>query len=206
MTGVAVDEMPILAEPLPVEFANTLYVSDGTTTDFLGTPQLIRTWFALAVPSAELPGRFRRTQADAIRDLRNVINRMLGDLVDGRLPAADDVATLNNTAGRAPSFLYLDWSDPTQPKATTRHGGDALEATLGCIAFDTIALVAGRDRVLLRRCGGPGCTMLFVKTHHKRRWCHESCGHRARQASYYRRTLDRDGGLPMVERTTTLGS
>jgi predicted RNA-binding Zn ribbon-like protein len=30
--------------------------------------------------------------------------------------------------------------------------------------------------------------MLFVKAHHRRQWCHESCGHRARQATYYRRT------------------
>ncbi len=188
MTIVDVDEMPILGEPLPVEFANTLYVSDGTTIDFLGTPALIKSWFALAFPSAELPGRLRRADADAVRDLRNVIQRILGDLVDERVPAADDVAALNNTAARAPTFLRLDWSNPTEPNVTAQHGGDAFDATLGHIASETIALVAGRTRVLLRRCEGPGCTMLFVKAHHKRRWCHQSCGHRARQASYYRRT------------------
>jgi hypothetical protein len=28
--------------------------------------------------------------------------------------------------------------------------------------------------------------MFFVQRHHKRRFCHEGCAHRARQARYYR--------------------
>jgi len=210
VTFVDVDEMPILGEPLPVELANTLYGSGSTsvsTVDFLGSPELIRTWFALAFPSAGLPGQLRRADADAIRDLRDVINRLLRRHVDGRHPLADDVAALNDAAAAAPSFLRLDWTEPTEPTATTQHGGSAVDAALGRIAAETIALVTGHDRVLLRRCNGPGCTMLFVKAHHKRQWCHESCGHRARQASYYRRTrLRAPDGCPMVEGRSTLGS
>ncbi len=191
MTGIDVDEMPILGEPLPVELANTLYVSGGSTVDFLGSPELIRTWFAVAFPSAELPSQLRRADADAIRDLRDAINRLLRGHIDGRHPLADDVVALNNAAAAAPSFLRLDWSEPTEPTATCHHRGNAIDATLGRIAAETIALVTGHERVLLRRCNGPGCTMLFVKAHHKRQWCHESCGHRARQASYYRRTRAR---------------
>ncbi|MFF5229693.1 CGNR zinc finger domain-containing protein [Dactylosporangium sp. NPDC000521] len=46
-----------------------------------------------------------------------------------------------------------------------------------------------RDRAAGRsgRCESPACCLFFVQHHPRRRYCHESCAHRDRQARYYRR-------------------
>jgi len=178
------DEYPIIGEPLPVEFANTLYSAGGQTIDFLTSPEAIRQWFTLAASHVDLPTDVRQSDADSVRDLRNTIHALLVTLAGGRTPDAGSTAILNRYAAKGPWFLQLNVGSAT---VTRRHAVKAIDALLGRIANDTIDLVAGPSRVLLRQCSGPGCEMLFVKNHHKRRWCHQSCGHRARQAEYYRR-------------------
>jgi predicted RNA-binding Zn ribbon-like protein len=180
------DEFPLIGEPLPVEFANSLYVSEGEEIDFLATPKLIQMWFQLAGANAGLPTRIRRADGDAVRELRDAVRSVLSDLADTTTPADREVLVLNRYAGRAPWSVQLNWNDG-RPTVSEQRTCTAIDAALGRIASQTIALVGGPTRLLLRRCNGPGCPMLFVKDHHKRRWCHHSCGHRARQASYYRR-------------------
>ncbi len=181
------DEFPLLGEPLPVEFANSLYLAAGRTIDFLATVTLTKTWFDLAATGIDMPNTVRRADAESIRELRNTIHAILGDLAAGRTAAADTVDVLNQYAARAPWFLRLGWDDAHEPEATRQHTVGGIDALLGRIATETIDLVTGPTRLLLRQCNGPGCAMLFVKNHHRRRWCHQSCGHRARQANYYRR-------------------
>jgi predicted RNA-binding Zn ribbon-like protein len=42
--------------------------------------------------------------------------------------------------------------------------------------------------------------MLYLQRHRNRRWCHHSCGHRARQAAYYRRMRSaHDPGLRLSD-------
>lgn len=188
MNAVAIDpdEFPLIGEPLPVEFANSLYISEGQEIDFLATPQLIQMWFQLAGADTGLPNSIRRADGDSVRELRDAVRSVLFDLADNTTPVNRMVRVLNRYAARAPLFVQLDWNDG-RPSVSEQCKCMAIDAALGRIASETIALVGGPARLLLRRCNGPGCPMLFVKDHHKRRWCHHSCGHRARQASYYRR-------------------
>ena len=182
-------DLPLLGEPLPVEFANTLYGSGDPLTDFLATPDLIRLWFSEAVPARGLilPALTRPGTGHAIRALRDAIHRLLHDCIDGRAPSRPAIATLNNVAARAPTHLRLQWDAGTSPQVSTVFTGSALELLLGQIAHQTLTLFTGPDREHLRRCRGPGCAMLYLQRHRNRRWCHHSCGHRARQAAYYRR-------------------
>jgi predicted RNA-binding Zn ribbon-like protein len=181
------DDFPIIGEPLPVEFANSLYAAGPHTIDFLASPDMIRQWFALAAPDVEVPGTIRRADADSIREMRDAIHAIVTALAIGSNPAVESVAVLNRYASRAPWFLRLGRDDIGRPVAIPRRTAKPIDALLGRIANDTIELVAGPSRIQLRQCNGPGCAMLFVKVHHKRRWCHQCCGHRARQAGYYRR-------------------
>jgi predicted RNA-binding Zn ribbon-like protein len=68
--------------------------------------------------------------------------------------------------------------------ATTATGDTAL---LGDLATACIELLTDDRARLLRRCEGPDCCLFFVQHHPRRRYCHESCAHRDRQARYYRR-------------------
>jgi predicted RNA-binding Zn ribbon-like protein len=186
-TPVEPDDLPLIGEPLPVEFANSLYLTHDGSIDFLATPSLIRMWFDTADVDVVLPVRVRRADAEAIGELRDGVRSLLRSLAVGATPADHAIAVINRCAADAPSSLRLRCDDGGHFTVTNVRRAVAIDAVLGQIASETMTLVAGPSRFGLRQCSGPGCAMLFVQTHHKRRWCHESCGHRARQAAYYRR-------------------
>jgi predicted RNA-binding Zn ribbon-like protein len=185
-------EFPVLGtEPLSVELANTLYGAGAERFDFLRTARWVDGWFALVSsrhglpPGAAAMGR----HATGVRTLRDAVRRLLLAAVDGVAPARAALATVNGFAAAAPTYPRLDWPAggvPVGHRRDTTAGGIAV---LGRIAACCIELLAGPRAGELRRCGGPGCTLLFVRNHPRRRWCHPSCGHRDRQARYYRRHL-----------------
>lgn len=178
-------EFPVLGtEPLPVEFANTRY--DGT--DFLGTAGWVDLWFA------RMGGdRVTAMGADArrVRVLRDGVREVLAAAVDGRPADREALDEVNRAASAAPTTLRLDQA--ADGTLTTRSIDTTTGATavLGRLATCCIELVAGPAAGNLRRCDGPGCSLFFVKDHPRRRFCHPSCGHRDRQARYYRRRLAR---------------
>jgi len=181
------DDLPLIGEPLPVEFANSLYESAEGPIDFLATPQLAQLWFECAATDAVLPTRLRRADVDAIRELRDAARRLYGDLANDRPVDSSAVSVLNRHAARCPWSVQLELAGDGRLVVDERPRATGIDATLGSLAVAVIALAAGPNGPLLRQCSGPGCAMLFVKDHHKRRWCDQSCGHRARQADYYRR-------------------
>ena len=105
------EEFPLIGEPLPVEFANSLYESEGVAIDFLATPRLAQMWFELAATDASLPTRLRRVDSDAIRELRNVIRHVFCDLANDIVPSASAVSVLNRYAARGPWSVQLDVGD-----------------------------------------------------------------------------------------------
>ena len=191
MSGTAFDpdELPLIGEPFPVEFANSLYITADGSIDFLATPDLIKLWFEAVDTDVTVP-TIRRADAAAIRELRDAVHSLLRAVATGTPPAPAAVAILNRYAAKAPWFLHLACSHDGHLAVIERRHGRAIDVFLGQIANETIQLLDGSAK-LLRRCNGPGCAMLFIKNHHKRRWCHQSCGHRARQAEYYRRQKSR---------------
>lgn len=189
---VTPDDLPLLGEPLAVELANTLYGAGDDRIDFLATLRLITTWFAHAGAAPRLPARLTRRDGDRLRDLRDAAHTLIGQTVD-RLPLSPvAVEVLNRHAARGPRVLRLDVVG-----GGVRIGSSSpvrgIDAVLGLLAHEAIVLLGGPDAARLRRCDHPDCTMAFVQRHGRRRWCHPSCGHRTRQASYYRRRSARAG-------------
>ncbi|MFD4351434.1 CGNR zinc finger domain-containing protein [Nocardia sp. NPDC058518] len=182
-----IPEFPILGtEPLSVEFANTIYGSGAARTDYFQTPELIALWFAEMVGSdagAPLPPPVDQQ----VRALRDAVRELLYAVADGRMPQAGAVEIVNEFSGRAPSFPVLTWSAGERPTTHRQFATTGVDEILARIATECVELIAGSDTVTVRPCPAPDCTMLFVKNHSRRRWCHPSCGHRDRQARYYRR-------------------
>lgn len=186
------DDLPLLGEPLPVELANSLY-EGAETIDFLTTPAGARLWLTHVRAEPPLSPRLAADELEELRALRDAIRRVLVALARRHPIRAGDVAMINRAAAAAAYHAHLELDGRGRPRVTTQYAGgaDGLRARL---ATEAIALIAGPDGRRIRQCEGPGCAMLFVRDHHRRRWCHASCGHRARQASYYRRVRARQGG------------
>jgi predicted RNA-binding Zn ribbon-like protein len=184
-------DFPILGtEPVSVEFANTRYGAGEDRVDFLGTAEWIERWLTLLPARHGLPPTAGMTDSDAarLRATRDAVRGLLSAAADGQVPEPTAVDTVNAAAAAAPTYLRLDWA--AQPPAARCHdttGGST--AVLGRIATCCIELVVGPHAGPVRRCGSPDCSLLFVCGHPRRRYCHPSCGHRDRQARYYRRHL-----------------
>jgi predicted RNA-binding Zn ribbon-like protein len=170
-------ELPILGtEPLVVEFANTLYGEH----DFLGTAELAKRWFT------HVCGEPARDLA-AARVLRDSIHTLFTATVTAAAPSATAIRHVNAAAAQAPTSPQLV-RQPTGALVADRRGtatGDA--ALLGGLATACIELLTDDRARLLRRCENTDCCLFFVQHHPRRRYCHESCAHRDRQARYYRR-------------------
>lgn len=198
MTAIGADDLPLLDEPLPVELANTWYASGDTVVDFLGTPALVSLWFETASVASDLvlPAPVTEADAAAIRGLRDAVRALVAALAAGAPPPADAIDAVNRCAARSPSGPRLVCSPDGELRTERVHAGTARDVLLGRVAARTIDFVVGGAVSRLERCAGPGCGMLYVREHHRRRWCHESCGHRARQARYYRRKTRHVTGDP----------
>jgi predicted RNA-binding Zn ribbon-like protein len=182
------DDFPVLGtEPVAVEFANTAYGTGADRFDFLGSAELIEQWWML-VPELGRHAPPAR-HAGQVRELRDAIRTLLLAAVDGAVPGRPAVDVVNTAAAAAPTVARLEWRAVRRVELASGH-----DAVLGRLANSCIDLVTDPAGDNLRRCEGPGCTLLFARRHRRRRFCHPSCAHRDRQARYYRRHTS--GGNP----------
>lgn len=189
-----VEELPLLGEPGPVEIANSLYQNEDETFDFFATPEQTSMWFrhASVLRGLQLPQPHSADSNAKICELRNAIHRALVARVDGTRPEPVAVRVINRNAALAPVTARLEWPSGDAPHAVLQSSGPTFDRVCGQLAMDTIEVLSGAQGDQLRRCQGPGCSMLFVQHHKRRRFCHESCSHRDRQMRYYRRKKNRD--------------
>ncbi|GAB7040182.1 MULTISPECIES: CGNR zinc finger domain-containing protein [Catenuloplanes] len=171
-------ELPLLGtEPLVVEFANTRYGD----RDLLGTAELAGLWFTAA---GAPPAR----DTAAARALRDSVHTLFTATVTGATPSATAITHVNEVAAGAPTSPRLVRLSTGALGAGGRRGGATGDAALlGGLATACVELLTGDQAGSLCRCAGPDCGLFFVRHHPRRRYCHESCGHRDRQQRYYRR-------------------
>ncbi|HEU5391478.1 MAG TPA: CGNR zinc finger domain-containing protein [Streptosporangiaceae bacterium] len=185
---VDVEDLPLLGEPAVVELANTLYLAGQDVLDILADPATRTAWLArLVMDPPAIPARLTAAETMALMRLRDAVADLLRAVATAARPASASIATINKAAGAAPLVARLDWP-PGQPARAVTHpaaGAAVFDVVLGRLAVDAICLVTGPHP--LRVCAGPGCGLLFVARHRRRRFCHHSCSHRARQAAYYHR-------------------
>jgi predicted RNA-binding Zn ribbon-like protein len=185
----------LIAGDLALNFANS---ESGrgfpTHQDHLQAPTHVADWLehagALdAAAATELRARlaadpaFAETLLAEARRLRDDVHAVAAAIAHRANPppaALDDLAALHTRWLAAARLVPSD----------ERHGwrwrlADApLAAALGPVALAAVALVAERDPVRIKECGGVACGWLFYDEtkNNRRRWCEmEVCGNRAKQ-------------------------
>ncbi|MGZ3147504.1 CGNR zinc finger domain-containing protein [Lentzea chajnantorensis] len=119
-------------------------------------------------------------------ELRGQVEAAVLAARDGTEP---DLAPLNAALRGAPAFEVLSWSDGVV--VSRERAGNEVARALGLLAGAAAELLASPVVRKVKTCEGPGCRLLFVPAHPRRRWCDPAtCGNRVRVARYYQRHKD----------------
>ncbi|MCK2213647.1 CGNR zinc finger domain-containing protein [Actinomadura sp. ATCC 31491] len=174
----------LIGEPLALDLLNTR----TRDLDVLDTPGDFQTWLArqagrLTAPGGPLtPGGLA-----AVRRLRAHVATALDAVREGAPPPAAALAAINEAARAAPAYQVLEWRDGG-PRLSAARDGDPLAVLLAQLAEAAAGLLADPAVTRVRGCEGPGCVLLFLPAHPRRRWCSpDLCGNRVRVARHYQR-------------------
>ncbi len=171
---------------LVLDFLNTVARTESGPVDQLGDAGAVRRWLAEGgLPhQADLDGPHL---VEAATDLREVVR----DLVQCRLSRTlAEPARLNRYLAAAEGHWKLAWRGADKPARTLVRKGDATSQTLAPLAEAAAELLASEDFGRVKRCGNPGCTMLFFdpSATSRRRWCDmATCGNRMKVAAHRQR-------------------
>lgn len=181
---------PVTAQPLALDLVNTVASPPGGEADLLESADDLRAW--LAAERDRLDVRDGQIDIGAVRALRAHITDAVEAARAGTPPPTGALRAITDAQRTAPAYSELVWNGQAVT-AATRRSGNATAILLAQIAEAAAALLASPAISLVRRCEGPGCRILFLPAHPRRRWCSPAtCGNRARVARYYRRHKEQD--------------
>jgi predicted RNA-binding Zn ribbon-like protein len=180
---------PLRQEPLAVELYNTVYAVRGELIDGLETPADLSAWIAglgerLPVSASDVD----LTRHAEFLALRGAVRDGLHAVLEGKPVPDGPLHVINRAAAQAASWPTAVQDAKGRLNAETRYRAtDPTALALGALAADAVEVLAGSSREDLRACGAPGCVLMFLKDHPRKRWCSAACGNRARQARHYQR-------------------
>ncbi|MGW1468222.1 CGNR zinc finger domain-containing protein [Streptomyces sp. NPDC002308] len=161
-----------------LDFAATLRVRRSTRFEMFVTPERLDAWFVesglvdTVTPAGEDDVRAAITLREAIYQL--VTDRRLGEEFDREALDVVNAAALKT---------------PVTPQLTM--AGRHIEATapqaLATVARQAVELLSGPDVPLMKECGNPECTRVYIDRSRgmRRQWCGmESCGNKIKAAAY----------------------
>ncbi|MEO3891593.1 ABATE domain-containing protein [Nonomuraea sp. B5E05] len=179
----------LTGEPLALDLVNTgVRTPSGGDHDALATAEGLHAWLAeqagrLTVPETTLGP----DDPAAVRDLRGHVERALEAARQAAPPPPEAIDALNRALRVAPAYPCLEVRGTVLRRGTARDG-TPLDRLLTELAEAAVALLTDPDVGKVRGCEGPGCHLLFLPAHPRRRWCSpDLCGNRVRVARYYRR-------------------
>jgi len=143
----------------------------------IGTPGLLDSWFVGSGLLDERPGSGPGDLRAAV-NLREAIYALVGARLAGRPLPIGAVAAVNRQAAGAPVAMRLG------PDGTSRSGKASQALTE--LARETVEIIAGGEAELLRECGHPDCTQVYLDRSRGRRreWCAmQTCGNRVKAAA-----------------------
>ncbi|MEU9119981.1 CGNR zinc finger domain-containing protein [Streptomyces sp. NPDC048506] len=161
-----------------LDFAATLRARRSTRFEMLVTPERLNAWYLESglvdtiTPADEEDVR----QATVLREAvyRLITNRRLGEEFD-----REALAVLNGAARETPVTPQLS--------LTGRHNEATPGRALATVARQAVELLSGPDVPLLKECGNPECTRVYIDRSRgmRRQWCGmESCGNKIKAAAY----------------------
>ncbi|MFF3431622.1 CGNR zinc finger domain-containing protein [Streptomyces sp. NPDC002602] len=177
---------PLIGEHLALDLLNTR-PADG---DLVAEPEGLTRW--LAEESGRLgpvAGGVGEAEVVAVVEVREAARAALGAVRGGERPPVDALRVLNDALAGAPAHRELTWTDGAGLTADRRRPTADPAARLAAELAEAVTdLLAGPRVGEVRECEGPGCVLLFLPAHPRRRWCVAgACGNRARVARHYAR-------------------
>jgi predicted RNA-binding Zn ribbon-like protein len=172
---------------LALDFLGTLRARrNPVPAEKLGTPELLDDWF---VESGMFDAAPHAGDADlaAALELRESVYSLVEARIAGRTLDGAAVAILNRHAAQAPVVVRLG-PDGVRRSGTAAQG-------LAAVAREAVEILGGPDAALLRECGRPECTQVYLDRSrgHRREWCAmRTCGNRVKVSAY--RSRHRDAG------------
>ncbi|MGH4030029.1 CGNR zinc finger domain-containing protein [Actinomycetota bacterium Odt1-20B] len=161
-----------------LDFAATLRARRSDRFEMFVTPERLNAWYLESglvdtiTPADEEDVRRATTIREAV--YRLLTNRRLDEGFD-----REALAVLNAAARETPVTPQLC--------LTGRHNEATPGQALATVARQAVELLSGPDVPLLKECGNPECTRVYIDRSRgmRRQWCGmESCGNKIKAAAY----------------------
>jgi predicted RNA-binding Zn ribbon-like protein len=174
---VNLDHVFVCGNPA-LDFAATLRARRSTRFEMFAAPERLDAWYResgvvdAVSPSTEADVEQATTVREAVYQL--VTARRLGEEYD-----TGALAVLNSAARKPPAVPQL-----TPSGRWTQADPDEALSTVARLAVE---LLSGPDVPLLKECGNPECTRIYIDRSRgmRRQWCGmESCGNKIKAAAY----------------------
>ncbi|MGN9815511.1 CGNR zinc finger domain-containing protein [Streptomyces sp. SD11] len=172
-----VDHVFVCGNPA-LDFAATLRARHTLRFEMFASPERLDAWYLEAgiVDTVSPAGEADLTRAVAVREAvyELITARRLGEPYDGTA-----LTTVNGAARRPPATPQLT--------ATGRRTDATPEEALSTVARHAVEVLSGPDVPLLKECGNPECTRVYIDRSRgmRRQWCGmESCGNKLKAAAY----------------------
>ncbi|MFB7781137.1 CGNR zinc finger domain-containing protein [Streptomyces vinaceus] len=171
------DHVFVCGHPV-LDFAATLRARRSTRFEMFVTPDRLNAWYLesglvdTVTPGTDGDVREAVSLREAVYAL--VTNRRLGEDFDRQA-----LGVLNAAARQVPATPQLT--------AAGRHTDATPAQALATVARQTVELLSGPDAPLLKECGNPECTRVYVDRSRgmRRQWCGmDSCGNKIKAAAY----------------------
>ncbi len=178
----------VAGEPLAVDLADTIITSREPAVDLLTDDATNRFWWSLQ--QDRLPGGSPVPSLASTIELRQAIREILDAHIAGVAPAKGAVAHVNTATARVSRTRELVQTPQGWVASTTRHppAGQRYQLALAEVAESLIDLLTGPAAGRVRRCLNPACSMLFVASDARRKFCTQNiCANRTRVARHYHR-------------------
>ncbi|MGW9027898.1 CGNR zinc finger domain-containing protein [Streptomyces sp. NPDC055722] len=164
---------------LALDFLGTLRARrNPVPAEKLGSPELLDSWFVESQMLDTTPGSNASDLETALELRESIYSLVEARLAGAQLPAAA-VAVVNGHAAQPPVVMQL------VPGGTSRSG--SASQGLAAIARQAVEIIGGGDSALLRECGRPECTQVYLDRSrgHRREWCAmRTCGNRVKAAAF----------------------
>ncbi|MER5178398.1 ABATE domain-containing protein [Streptomyces sp. NPDC002896] len=177
-----------------LDFVNTLRDRWKEPREALRAPGDVARWLhgaGLLVDRARADDGPESALCSAVA-LREAIDRAVLSAAGGELPAAADIAVLNEASAAAPRpALQLILSGGRLAASSASHAAEEPTAGLGLVAQDAIELLLSPEIRRVRICGAERCALRFVDRSpaRNRRWCSMArCGNRTKVRLHQART------------------
>ncbi|MEU8706585.1 CGNR zinc finger domain-containing protein [Streptomyces sp. NPDC048565] len=161
-----------------LDFAATLRARRSARFEMFVTPERLGAWYLESgvvdaiTPARDSDVRQARAVREAIYEL--VTARRLGERFD------EDALAVVNAAARRPCAT-------PQLTRTGRRTEATSDEALSTVARLAVELLSGPEVPLMKECGNPECTRVYIDRSHgmRRQWCGmDSCGNKIKAAAY----------------------